>query len=159
MLLKDFDYSLPAALIAQRPLAVRDASRMLVLDRGAQSFEDGAFLEIPQRLQPGDLLVFNNTKVFPARLLGRRRGIKSQHLGKNNSAQRDFLTGETELLLTRQEGEDIWQGLVHPGRKVRTSEVLVFGDDELEAEILSRGDYGLRRVRLRAREGTIENAI
>jgi S-adenosylmethionine:tRNA ribosyltransferase-isomerase len=159
MLLKEFDYTLPAELIAQRPLAERDASRMLVLDRAAQSFEDGAFREIVQRLLPGDLLVFNNTKVFPARLLGRRRGITSQKVGKNNPAQREFLTGETELLLTRQENGDIWQGLVHPGRKVRTGEILVFGKDELEAEVLSRGDFGVRRVRLRAREGSIENAI
>jgi len=159
MLLKDFDYTLPAELIAQRPLAERDASRMLVLDRASQRFEDGAFREITQRLQPGDLMVFNNTKVFPARLLGRRLGITSQKVGKNNPAAREFLTGGTELLLTRQETEDVWQGLVHPGRKVRTGEVLVFGDDELEAEILSRGDYGVRRVRLWVHQGTIEDAI
>ena len=159
MLLKEFDYTLPGELIAQRPLGERDASRMLVLDRAAHRWVDSAFREIAQLLQPGDLLVFNNTKVFPARLLGRRRGITSQPVGKNNPAQREFLTGETELLLTRQESEDIWQGLVHPGRKVRTGEVLVFGDDELEAEVLSRGNFGVRRVRLRARQGAIEDAI
>ena len=159
MLLEEFDYTLPAELIAQRPLAERDASRMLVLDRAAKQWEDRAFGEISQLLQPDDLLVFNNTKVFPARLLGRRRGITAQPVGKNNPAQRGFLTGETELLLTRQESEDIWQGLVHPGRKVRTGEVLVFGDDELEAEILGRGEYGVRRARLRARTGTIEEAL
>ena len=159
MLLKEFDYKLPAELIAQRPLAERDASRMMVLDREAKRWEDRSFCKISQLLQPGDLLVFNNTKVFPARLLGRRRGITSQPVGKNNPAQRGFLTGETELFLTRQESEDIWQGLVHPGRKVRTGEVLVFGDDELEAEILGRGEYGVRRARLRARTGTIEEAL
>jgi S-adenosylmethionine:tRNA ribosyltransferase-isomerase len=132
---------------------------MLVLDRSMQTFEDGTFREIIQTLQPGDLLVFNNTKVFPARLLGRRRGITSQMIGKNNPALAEFLTGETELLLTRQESVDVWQGLVRPGRKVRTAEVLVFGDDELEAEILSRGEYGVRRVRLHACQGTIEDAI
>jgi len=159
MLLEEFDYTLPPELIAQRPLAERDASRMMMLDRAAEQWEDKAFLEISQLLQPDDLLVFNNTKVFPARLLGRRRGITTQPLGKNNPAQRGFLTGETELLLTRQESEDVWQGLVHPGRKVRTGEVLVFGDDELEAEILGRGEYGVRRARLRARTGTIEEAL
>ena len=159
MLLTEFDYALPAELIAQRPLAERDASRMLVLDRVAQRFEDGAFREIIQKLHPGDLLVFNNTKVFPARLLGRRRGITSQTIGKHNPALAEFLMGETELLLTRQESADIWQGLVRPGRKVRTGEVLVFGDDELEAEILSRGEYGVRQVRLRAPHGTIDDAI
>src|SRR5208282_4636499 len=153
MLREEFDYALPAELIAQRPLAERDASRMMVLDRSTRRWEDKAFAEISQILQPDDLLVFNNTKVFPARLLGRRRGITAQPMGKNNPSQHGFLTGETELLLTRQESEDIWQGLVHPGRKVRTGEVLVFGDDELEAEILGRGEYGVRRARLQARTG------
>jgi len=159
MLLEEFDYPLPAELIAQRPLAERDASRMLVLDRTAQRFEDGSFRDISQVLHPSDLLVFNNTKVFPARLLGRRRGLTAQRIGKNNPAARGFLTGDTELMLTRQESDDIWQGLVHPGRKVRTGEVLVFGDDELEAAVLGRGDYGVRRVRLRARQGTVEETI
>jgi S-adenosylmethionine:tRNA ribosyltransferase-isomerase len=159
MLLEEFDYPLPAELIAQRPLAERDASRMMLLDRATQRWEDRTFGEISQILRADDLLVFNNTKVFPARLLGRRRGITAQPVGKNNPAQRGFLTGETELLLTRQESEDVWQGLVHPGRKVRTGEVLVFGEDELEAEIVARGEYGVRRVRLRARTGTIEDAI
>ena len=76
---------------------------MMVLDRAARRCEDRAFGEISQLLQPDDLLVFNNTKVFPARLLGRRRGITAQPVGKNNPAQRGFLTGETELFLTRQE--------------------------------------------------------
>ena len=159
MLREEFNYALPAELIAQRPLAERDASRMMVLDRAARRIEDRSFGEISQLLQPDDLLVFNNTKVFPARLLGRRRGITAQPVGKNNPAQRGFLTGETELFLTRQESQDIWQGLVHPGRKVRTGEVLVFGDGELEAEILGRGEYGVRRARLRARTGTIEDAL
>ncbi|MGA3327414.1 MAG: tRNA preQ1(34) S-adenosylmethionine ribosyltransferase-isomerase QueA [Terriglobia bacterium] len=159
MHLEEFEYTLPAELIAQRPLAERDASRMMVLHRAAKQWEDTSFGEIPQLLQPDDLLVFNNTKVFPARLLGRRRGITAQPVGKNNPSQRGFLTGETELLLTRQESEDIWQGLVHPGRKVRTGEVLLFGDNELEAEILGRGEYGVRRARLRARTGTIEEAL
>ena len=159
MLLEEFNYTLPADLIAQRPLADRDASRMLVLDRAAKQWDDRAFGEISHILRPDDLLVFNNTKVFPARLLGRRRGITSQYVGKNNPTQKGFLTGETEFFLTRQESEDVWQGLVHPGRKVRTGEVLVFGNDELEAEILGRGEYGLRRARLRARTGTIEAAV
>lgn len=159
MLLEEFDYTLPPELIAQRPLAEREASRMLVVDRATRRWEERAFAEIPQLLQPGDLLVFNNTKVFPARLLGRRRGITSQALGKNNPAQRGFLSGETELFLTRQESEDVWECLVHPGRKVRTGEVIAFGDGELEAEVLGRGERGIRRVRLRARSGTIDEAL
>ena len=159
MLLEEFDYQLPPELIAQRPLASRDASRMMVLDREAGTFRDQVFRDLPQVLEPGDLLVFNNTKVFPARLLGRRRGLRSQSIGKRNPAAREFLKGEVELLLTRQESGDVWQGLVHPGRKVRTSELLLFGEGELQAEVIGRGDYGVRRVRLKAREGRIEDAI
>jgi S-adenosylmethionine:tRNA ribosyltransferase-isomerase len=159
MLLEEFDYQLPPELIAQRPLASRDASRMMVLDREAGSFRDRVFRDLPQILEPGDLLVFNNTKVFPARLLGRRRGLRAQPVGKRNPAAREFLKGEVELLLTRQESGDVWEGLVHPGRKVRTGEALLFGEGELQAEVIGRGDYGVRRVRLRAREGTIEDAI
>jgi S-adenosylmethionine:tRNA ribosyltransferase-isomerase len=159
MLLEEFDYQLPPELIAQRPLVPRDASRMMVLDREAGTFRDQVFRDLPQILDPGDLLVFNNTKVFPARLLGRRRGLRSQSIGKRNPAAREFLRGEVELLLTRQESGDVWEGLVHPGRKVGTGEVLLFGEGELQAEVIGRGDYGVRRVRLRADEGTIEDAI
>jgi S-adenosylmethionine:tRNA ribosyltransferase-isomerase len=159
MLLEEFDYQLPPELIAQRPLVPRDASRMMVLERATGTFRDQVFRDLPQVLEAGDLLVFNNTRVFPARLLGRRRGLRSQPLGKRNPAAREFLKGEVELLLTRQESGDVWEGLVHPGRKVRTGEVLLFGEGELEAEVISRGDYGVRRVRLRAQEGTIEGAI
>jgi S-adenosylmethionine:tRNA ribosyltransferase-isomerase len=159
MLLDEFDYQLPPELIAQRPLATRDASRMMVLERETGVWRDQVFQDLPRILEPGDLLVFNNTRVFPARLLGRRRGLHSQPLGKRNPAAREFLKGEVELLLTRQESGDVWEGLVHPGRKVRTGEVLLFGEGELEAEVIGRGDYGVRRVRLRAREGALEDAI
>jgi len=159
MRLQDFDYLLPTELIAQRPLAEREASRLMALNRASKKVEDRTFRELPQILQPGDLLVFNNTKVFPARLLGRRRGTAAQPIGKHNPAVREFLSAEIELLLTRQESDEIWQALVRPGRKVRTGEVLEFGDDDLEAEILGRGEYGMRRVRLKARSGSIEEAI
>jgi S-adenosylmethionine:tRNA ribosyltransferase-isomerase len=132
---------------------------MMVVEREAGTFRDQVFRDLPELLNPGDLLAFNNTKVFPARLLGRRQGLHSQPVGKRNPAAREFLRGEVELLLTRQESGDVWEGLVHPGRKVRTGEILLLGDGELEAEVIGRGDYGVRRVRLRAREGTIEDAI
>ncbi len=159
MLLEEFDYPLPRDLIAQRPLPERDASRMIVVDRAGATLQDRTFRELPQVLKPGDLLVLNNTKVFPARLLGRRRGITAQKIGKHNPAALEHLSAEVELLLTRQEADHTWQALVRPGRKVRTGEVLIFGEGELQSEILSRGDYGVRRVRLRAREGTVEDAI
>ena len=148
MRLNDFDYELPPELIAQQPLAARDAARMLLLDRSTKSFEDMSFAGVPAILEPGDLLVFNNTRVFPARLLGRRRGTCAQPIGKGNPAARDFLKAEVELLLTRRESDDVWQGLVHPGRKIRTGEILVFGAGEIEAEVLGRAQFGLRRVRL-----------
>ena len=151
MLLHDFDYHLPHSLIAQQPLAKRDAARMMLLDRHAQALEDRRFSELPGILRPGDLLVFNNTRVFPARLLGQRRGTRSQPVGKGNPAVREYLKAEVELLLTRRETGDVWQGLVHPGRRVRTGEILVFGDGQLEAEVLDRGEYGMRRVRLVSR--------
>jgi len=159
MLVDEFDYPLPAELIAQRPLPDRAASRLLLLDRRGESLKDAWFRELPEILRPGDLLVFNNTKVFPARLLGRRKGIKSQTIGKHNPSLREYLTSEVELLLTRQESKELWQGLVRPGRKVRTGEVLLFGEGELEAEVLGRGEYGLRQVCLRARRGTTAEAI
>lgn len=159
MLLEEFDYALPKELIAQRPLKERDASRMMLLDRATRSFTDCTFRSLPEILTPGDLLVVNNTRVFPARLLGRRRGTCAQDIGKGNPAAREYLTAEVELLLTRNESGDLWQGLVHPGRKIRTGEVLVFGGGELEAEVLGRGAYGVRRVLLRAREGSVADAI
>lgn len=159
MLIQEFDYELPPELIAQRPLQERDASRMMVLDRAAQTFSDSAFRSLPEILAPGDVLVVNNTKVFPARLLGRRKGTKAQAIGKGNPAAREYLTAEVELLLTRNESGDVWQGLVHPGRKIRTGEVLIFGDGELEAEVLGRGEYGLRRVLLRVLQGSVASAI
>jgi S-adenosylmethionine:tRNA ribosyltransferase-isomerase len=159
MHLAEFDYHLPAELIAQRPLEERDASRMLLVDPAGGTMADRAFRELPQILQPGDLLVFNNTKVFPARLLGRRRGVGAQPISPNNPAAREHLSGEVELMLTRHLGGDAWEGLVHPGRNVRNGEVLIFGDDELEAEVTGRGEYGLRQVRFRARSGSVDDAI
>jgi S-adenosylmethionine:tRNA ribosyltransferase-isomerase len=159
MRVSDFDYALPAERIAQLPLAERDASRLMLVNRAGRSFQDRTFRLLPEILKAGDLLVFNNTKVFPARLLGRRRGAGAQKISPRNPAAREFLTGEMELLLTRRESDDLWWGLVHPGKKVRSGEVLAFGAGELEAEVLERGEYGLRKVRLKARGGTIEDAI
>jgi len=160
MLVSEFDYHLPPELIAQRPPLERDSSRMMVVDRTACAFADRAFRDLPDILQPGDLLVLNNTRVFPARLLGHRKGVKAQAVGKYNPARRQHLTAEIEVLLVRREDDHVWQALVHPGRKVRVGEVIFVGDDELEAEVVSRGERGLRRVRLRTtQEGTVDQAI
>jgi S-adenosylmethionine:tRNA ribosyltransferase-isomerase len=160
MLVDEFDYRLPPELIAQRPLPERDASRMMVVDRGAGTFADRTFRELPQILESRDLLVMNNTRVFPARLLGHRQGVTAQAIGKYNPARGQYLTAVIEIFLLRREDDDVWQALVHPGRKVRTGEVIYIGDSELEVEILGRGTYGLRRVRLRATAGsTVDEAV
>jgi S-adenosylmethionine:tRNA ribosyltransferase-isomerase len=159
MRVEDFNYDLPKSLIAQHPSEPRDAARLMLVARAPGTYEDHMFRELPRILHPGDLMVFNNTKVFPARLLGRRRGPRAQKIGRINPAVNLFLRGEVELLLTRQLEDGDWEGLVHPGRKVRTGEILIFGAGDLEAEILGHGERGIWRVRLKAREGSVEAAI
>jgi len=150
VLVSDFDYELPPELIAQQPLPDRSASRLLHLCSPAGRFHDKHFRDFPDLLRPDDLLVFNNTRVFPARLYGRRAGLKSQPLSPRNPASRDFLHGRVEALLTRQLQHDPneWECLVRPGRKINIGENLLFGDhDELRAAVLARGPFGERRIR------------
>jgi S-adenosylmethionine:tRNA ribosyltransferase-isomerase len=146
-----FDYPLPPELIAQHPLADRSATRMMHLQRdGVPEFEDRQFREFPSLLRPTDLVVFNNTRVLPARLFGRRSGRRSQPLSAHNPASREFLTGKVEVLLTRQLSADppTWQALVRPGRKLGVGEKIFFGDGpDLTAEILDRGEFGERTLR------------
>ncbi len=103
-------------------------------------------------------MIVNNARVIPARLFGQRSGIGSQIPGKNNPARREYLTGRIEVLLTRNLGAETWEALVRPGRKVRVGERIVFGDGELEAEVIWRGELGLRRLRFMAR-GELQTAI
>src|SRR4051794_30755006 len=102
MLVRDFDYDLPPELIAQEPLAERAASRLLHLERATGRLADRMFREFPAMLRADDLLVFNDTRVFPARLYGRRSGARSQPVSPNNPAAKDFLQGEVEVLLTKR---------------------------------------------------------
>jgi S-adenosylmethionine:tRNA ribosyltransferase-isomerase len=149
VLVSEFDYVLPEELIAQEPLPERSSSRMLRLWR-QNGFEDRSFREFPELLGPDDLVVFNNTRVFPARLYGRRSGAKAQPVSSRNPAARDFLRGRVEVLLTRQISRDPneWECLVRPGRKIGIGEWLFFGDrQDLEAEVISRGSFGERRIR------------
>ena len=154
MLVSEFDYWLPEELIAQEPLADRAASRILRLERGSGQFEGLSFRDFPELLRPNDLVVFNNTRVFPARLYGRRGGAKSQRLSAQNPASRDFLEGRIEVLLTRQVSDEpnLWECLVRPGRKIGIGEHLFFGNDELVAEVVGRGDFGERRIRFQPAE-------
>ncbi len=150
MLVSDFHYDLPEELIAQEPLADRSASRLLQVNRATGTFADRKFREFPDLLRPDDLVVFNNTRVFPARLYGRRSGSRSQAVSQRNPAAREFLRGRIEVLLTKQISQDPneWECLVRPGRKIGIEEHLFFGeDDELEAEVIARGTFGERRVR------------
>jgi S-adenosylmethionine:tRNA ribosyltransferase-isomerase len=150
VLVSDFHYELPEELIAQQPLADRPASRLLHLSKSSGAFEHLCFRDFPSLLCPGDLVVFNNTRVFPARLFARRRGLKSQVLSPRNPATRDFLRGRVEVLLTRQLQQDPneWECLVRPGRKIGVGEHLFFGEhDELQAEVIARGDFGERHIR------------
>lgn len=155
MLVSHFDYHLPEELIAKQPLADRAAARMLHLDRSSDLLEDRSFRELPELLRPDDLLVFNDTKVFPARLYGHRSGSRAQRLSDDNPAAKEFLRGKVEVLLTKQLSESPmeWEALVHPGRKLGIGERIYFGKDaseeshELVAEIVDRGTFGERHLR------------
>ncbi len=158
MLLSDFQFDLPQDLIAQQPLPQRDASRMLILDREQQTWEDSAFGSLPDLLRGDELIVVNNARVIPARLFGRREGVRSEKPGHNRRTLREYLSSQIEVLLTRQVAPDEWEALVRPGKKIRVGERVDFGDGELTAEVLSRGEYGLRRIRLTAK-GEVTQAI
>ncbi len=155
MLVSDFDYHLPDDLIAQQSLADRAASRLLHLDRGQELLQDRTFRDFPELLRPDDLLVFNNTKVLPARLFGHRSGSRAQPVSAQNPAAGEFLRGHVEVLLTKQLSSDPmeWEALVHPGRKLGVGERIYFGAEasehshELAAEIVSRSTFGERQLR------------
>jgi S-adenosylmethionine:tRNA ribosyltransferase-isomerase len=159
MQLTELNYELPPERIAQRPLAERDASRMLLLDRRSGAWEDRAFREFPALLRGDELLVVNNARVIPARLLGRRAGVRSGEPAKEGKARREFLTSEIEVLLVRQIEAGVWEALVRPGRKIGVGERIIFGDGALEAEVESRGEYGLRRLRFRVSAGSFEETV
>jgi S-adenosylmethionine:tRNA ribosyltransferase-isomerase len=148
VLVSDFHYDLPEELIAQEPLAERAASRMLRLGRHSGPLHDCEFREFPELLRESDVVVFNNTRVFPARLYGHRSGLRAQPVSRRNPASRDFLKGKVEVLLTRQvsENPNEWDCLVRPGRKIGVGEGIDFGDG-LVAEVVARGDFGQRRIR------------
>lgn len=158
MRLTDFQYNLPPYLIAQKPPAERDASRMLILGRGEQAWQDSTFRALPDLLRGDELIVVNNARVIPARLFGRRMGVHSEKPGRSRHAAQEFLSSEIEVLLTREVGPQEWEALVRPGRKIRVGERVEFGDGELVAEVIGRGEYGLRRIRLTAK-GDVTQAI
>ncbi len=150
MLVSDFHYDLPRDLIAQEPLADRAASRLLHLDRTSGRWQDRRFRDFPDLLRPDDLLVFNDSRVFQARLYGHRSGEKAHPISSHNPIAHEFLRGKVEVLLTSRvsQAPNVWDCLVHPGRKIGIGERLFFGEKgELEAEVIARGTYGERRIR------------
>jgi len=132
MLLSDFDYDLPEELIAQQPLEQRDASRMLLVDRNEGAWKDSEFRRLPDYIRQNDVIVVNNTRVFPARLVGRR----------------DPTGGRVEVLLTREIEPNIWEALVRPAQRLKIGARLRFGDSR--AEILDWSTSGLRQLRFDA---------
>ena len=148
MNLADFDFHLPEELIAQEALADRAASRMLVLYRQEGRWEDRQFREFPEFLRAGDCLVLNDSRVFPARIFGRRTGVHALPVGRGNPKRHEHLSGEVEVFLLRPvsaDGRD-WEALVRPGRKLPVGERIHF-DEGLEAEIVARGEFGERTLR------------
>jgi S-adenosylmethionine:tRNA ribosyltransferase-isomerase len=145
MRLDELDYHLPREQIAQRPLDRREASRLLLLNRSSGGFEDHQFTEFPSLLRGDELLVFNNARVIPARLFGRRAGAHSQPASR--ATRGEHLTGKVEIFLTRELDSETWEALVRPGRKMHVGERVLLGEGELEAEVLSRGELGLRTLR------------
>lgn len=157
--LADFDYALPEELIAQAPLAERDASRMLVVDRANGNWQDCRFRDLPEFLGAGDCLVLNDSRVFPARLFGHRAGVHALPIGKKNPARHAYLTGEVEVLLLRpiDSAAREWEALVHPGKKMRVGERVSFAEG-LEAEVIAQREYGERTLQFHA-EGDIYEAF
>jgi S-adenosylmethionine:tRNA ribosyltransferase-isomerase len=137
----DFDFDLPEELIAQQPPAERGTSRMLVVDRGDDGLADRYFTDLPSLLNPGDLLVLNDSRVIPARLYARRANTR----GKQEA------TGQVEVLLASPDTAGNWSALVRPGRKVRPGDTLEFpnlaGQVVLQAEVLAAGEFGERTLR------------
>lgn len=131
MKVSDFDFDLPKGLIAQTPLQKREVSKLLVVNRKEQTIEDKHFYDIIDYLQPGDVLVRNNTRVIPARLFG----VKEE-------------TGaHVELLLLKQE-DDVWECLVGNARVVKMDTIITFGNGELKAKCIKIGEAGIRHFEM-----------
>jgi S-adenosylmethionine:tRNA ribosyltransferase-isomerase len=131
MQLSEFDYDLPDELIAQQPLERRDASRMLVVNRHARTWTEYSFASFPELVHTGDVVVINNTRVFPARLLGHR----------------DPSGGRVEVLLFREIDASVWEALVRPAHKLNQGARVCFGESSLRAEVVGCSSGGLRQLK------------
>lgn len=142
MKVSDFDYDLPEELIAQRPIDKRDESRLLVYNRAGGSIEHRVFRDIVEYLHKGDCLVLNDTKVIPARLLGKK---------EDTGGSMEF------VLLSRQE-DDVWRVLVKPGKRAQIGTRFIFADGLLKAEVLDKTEEGGRLVRFHY-DGVFEEVL
>ena len=149
----DFEYPLPSDRIALYPSEKRDRSRLLRLVRATGRISHHRFAELPELLTPRDLLVLNNTKVFPARLIGNRAGLTS-----DKPPPGGILKAPIEVLLVRPVGPDTWEALVKPGRRIRVGERLLFGGGQLKAVVAGRGERGLRVLRFEY-EGDFDDIV
>jgi len=144
----DFEFDLPPELIAQNPPAERGQSRLLVLDRADGRLEHTTFSRLPAHLRSGDVLVVNDTRVFPARLLGRRvpsgGAVECLLLGRPNQEE------ATETWALGPGASELWDALMHPGQKLRPGSKVVFeGPGEpLHGEVVARHFHGRRTIRL-----------
>jgi S-adenosylmethionine:tRNA ribosyltransferase-isomerase len=134
--ISDFDYQLPESLIAQEPLSERDASRMLIVSRASGTWRDSHFRELPSQLAEGDVLVINNTRVFPARLRGQRRPFG----------------GAVELLLVRELERNTWEALARPARRLKSGTEISFANTSTRAQVTDCLDNGLRVIKFDAQE-------
>ena len=153
MYVADFNFDLPPGLIAQEPPAERGQSRLLTVRRAPGALADGRFRDLPQLLDPGDLLVVNNTKVFAARLLGRRL--------PGGGAAECLLIRRIEEAPEGASSTEVWEALVHPGQRLKEGSRLEFqsGDYMITAEVLNRRFHGRRTLRLDSRGISITEAI
>jgi len=155
----DFDFQLPAELIAQEPVSERHAARLLRLSRDDGAITHTSVVQLPELLQAGDLIVVNNTRVFPARLLGRRvpSGGAVECLLIGRVSDRESGAGPS----IDGESSGTWDALMHPGQKLRPGARVVFpGDRVVHGEILERRFFGRRVIRLSTEDGTsIDEAI
>ncbi len=128
----EFDYNLPEELIAQTPLKDRSSSRLLVLDKETGNIEHHIFKDIVNYLDSNDILVLNDTKVIPARLFGQKEDTKAN----------------IELLMLKEEDENIWQTLCKPARRVKVGTIVSFGDGLLKAECVKEDEEGIRYFKM-----------
>jgi S-adenosylmethionine:tRNA ribosyltransferase-isomerase len=142
MRIEEFDYCLPEELIAQYPAEQRDMSRLMVIDRNRGALDHKHFKDLIEYIEPGDCLVFNDTRVIPARLYGRKQ----------------ISGGKIEFVLLSRIENDVWEVMLKPGKRAKKGSVFVFGDNELTAEVIDIVEGGNRIVRFEY-EGVFENVL